>query len=721
MGEAERAFTRGDHIGERYRLEAPLGDGTFATVWRATDLSNSSRSVALKILRQDLAAARATAARFELEARVLSGLAHPAIARAYEFVLGPTCAAIALELIEGQTLLEEMIARGERQAHFSRDEVLSIIDRIADGLGHAHAKGIVHRDLKPGNIVMSLAGLKILDFGVAKVLGAGLTEATTQGRMLGTYAYMSPEQINGQPVDHRTDVFALACMSFELLTLRWTWVRERSGEAAVFAARSISAEGENNYVNFLSRICRGERPRVSDYRSDVPPQVDRVLARGLAIDAAQRPSSARALALELREAVLSATGPSLVDVTEGMMLPSTTPNARSILTDESHHGPTLPVEPASADALSSEPAPPPSVPPSPFDDRTPLAAVNRAPSLGRVELLPLDPPRLPPSLSPRPGLPPAAGPALAETLVAPPPSHSPRPLAVLSPSPGHAPRPLAPKPSKTPSAPGREPPLAADPNESPTPVGSGISLLLNRAVQPAFSGITSDAVAAPSEPPPPVPASHPEPVLPPSIAWVVAGVCGAGLATATVAPELLLFLTAMAVAVALGAVLAIARARLRFNAGRGRAESFFALVRKDGRYGWGAMGTGPEGHVIEGAPLDAPCAGFSLLLPFAPLVGGEYRVGVRFTSAPGPLVAKDLDIHRLLLAMKDSKTRFESPIAVSFVELLARRAPSSVRLTGAVGELSFALRRDAPDQAKEELWFCLIGASLLVQWLRTRT
>ena len=105
----------------------------------------------------------------------------------------------------------------------------------------------------------------------------------------------------------------------------------------------------------------------------------------------------------------------------------------------------------------------------------------------------------------------------------------------------------------------------------------------------------------------------------------------------------------------------------------------------------------------------------------APLVGGEYRIGVRFTTAPGSLVAKELDIHRLLLAMKDNKTRFESPIAVSFVELLARRAPSSVQLTGGIGELSFALRRDAPDQAKEELWFCLIGASLLVQWLRART
>jgi hypothetical protein len=263
--------------------------------------------------------------------------------------------------------------------------------------------------------------------------------------------------------------------------------------------------------------------------------------------------------------------------------------------------------------------------------------------------------------------------------------------------------------------------ITADPNESPTPVGSGISLLLNRAVQPAFPGITSDQVAAPDEPPPPVPAAHPEPALPQSIAWLVAAASGLGLAAATVVPESILVMTAVAVAAALGAVLAIARARLRFTAGRARAESFFALVRKDGRYGWAAMGTGAEGHVLEGSPVDAPCAGFSLLLPFAPLVGGEYRIGVRFTTAPGSLVAKELDIHRLLLAMKDNKTRFESPIAVSFVELLARRAPSSVQLTGGIGELSFALRRDAPDQAKEELWFCLIGASLLVQWLRART
>ncbi|MFO0729086.1 MAG: protein kinase [Myxococcota bacterium] len=647
-------------LAERFLMREQLGDGTFATVWRATDRSNG-REVALKVLRQDLAAAKQAAARFELEARVLSGLSHPAIARALDFVLAPDAAAIVLELVEGRTLLEEMISRARVQQHYTGRELLSILERVADGLHHAHLRGIIHRDLKPSNVMMSGAGLKILDFGVAKVLGAERHEATTQGRMLGTYAYMSPEQINGLEVDHRSDIFALACICFELLTLRWTWVRERQGEASIFDTESIAADGPNNYVNFLARICRGDRPRVSDYRREVPPEVDRVIAAGLAIAPDERPSTVHALVEALR-AALAPSG-NLPDVTDGVPVPTTAPEIEGLRVDEGSIPPVdtlldarpLAIGDDKTVAVSVTPSPGPALPPAPERPRT-SASSNKpaAPSSSK-------PPLVAPSIS--------------------------------------------------------KPPLAAD---LPTPVTPALSFRLVRAVQPQFPGILSEQLPRPPEPPSPTPERRLRPETPAMLAWIVAAFSAVALAISWFAPEVIGAAAALVGLMVLVGMARLWRARQAFQRGRRRTEALIALVKKDPRLFWQASAQLGEEHVLEGSPVDATCPGMALRLPLSPLEAQAYRVGVRFRHPGGALVPIEIDVERSVAAMRQGKSMFENPLAVAFVELLARRAPSPIRLSGGLAELSFGLVRGRPEEAQEELWFCLVGASLLAQWLRTK-
>src|SRR2546425_2714065 len=183
-----------------YRIQSKLGEGGMGEVWRATD-TKLNRDVAIKIIPESFAQDPDRMARFTREAQVLASLNHPNIAAIY----GVEERALVMELVDGPTLAER-IAEGPLPV----DDAIRIAGQIADALDYAHQRGIVHRDLKPANVKLG-ARVKVLDFGLAKMQSpaasdATVTAATQAGVILGTAAYMSPEQASGEPADVRSDV-----------------------------------------------------------------------------------------------------------------------------------------------------------------------------------------------------------------------------------------------------------------------------------------------------------------------------------------------------------------------------------------------------------------------------------------------------------------------------------------------------------------------------------
>jgi serine/threonine protein kinase len=193
-------------------------------VYRARD-ARLDRSVALKVLPEEFFEDHDRVARFEREAKALAALNHPAIAAVHSFEATDGRHVLVMELVEGEGL-DMRIARGA----IPLEEALAIARQIAEGLEAAHERGIVHRDLKPGNVMLTSSGVKLLDFGLAKVfqpesriesLTAAPTaakETTREGTILGTVAYMSPEQARGRAVDRRADIWAFGCVLYEMLT-----------------------------------------------------------------------------------------------------------------------------------------------------------------------------------------------------------------------------------------------------------------------------------------------------------------------------------------------------------------------------------------------------------------------------------------------------------------------------------------------------------------------
>jgi Tol biopolymer transport system component len=210
-----------------YRATVRLGAGGMGEVYRATD-SRLGRDVALKVLREDIARDADSLARFEREARVLAGLQHSNIAVIHGFEESEGVRALVMELVLGSTLAERIA-----QGRLPLQEALPLARQVAEALEYAHERGIIHRDLKPANVKVTPDGVvKVLDFGLAKALitervpgeatdSPTLTVAgTAKGVIMGTAAYMSPEQARGKTVDRRTDVWAFGCLLYEMLAGR---------------------------------------------------------------------------------------------------------------------------------------------------------------------------------------------------------------------------------------------------------------------------------------------------------------------------------------------------------------------------------------------------------------------------------------------------------------------------------------------------------------------
>jgi serine/threonine protein kinase/dienelactone hydrolase len=272
-----------------YRLTERLGAGGMAVVWKAVD-TVLDREVAIKILPDAFASDAERLARFEREAKLLASLNHPNVAGIYGLHESEGVRFLAMELVRGRTLTDE-IADG-----LSPTRTIELATSIADGLAAAHRQRVVHRDLKPDNIMIDPDGRpKILDFGLAKVRpleavsdssasgATALREATTtrEGTLLGTVAYMSPEQAQGLPVDARSDIFSLGIVLYEMAT----------GQRPFTGASPIS---------ILSAILRDTPPPVSRLAPSAPPPVDAIVARCLEKDPAARYPDASTLRDDLQ-------------------------------------------------------------------------------------------------------------------------------------------------------------------------------------------------------------------------------------------------------------------------------------------------------------------------------------------------------------------------------------------------------------------------------------
>ncbi|HEX8969023.1 MAG TPA: serine/threonine-protein kinase [Chloroflexota bacterium] len=259
-----------------YTLLEPIGHGGMAVVYRARQ-DSLDRTVAVKILSENLAASSEFMERFRREARTAANLRHPNVITVFDFGQDERGVPyLVLEYIEGPTLADLM----DRGLDDSR--IPDLLDQIAAGLDYAHARGVIHRDIKPGNVLMTDDGRAVLaDFGLAWLLeGAHLT---LTGGVIGTPEYMSPEQASGEPIDHRADVYALGVMLYEMLV----------GERPFVAESPIAV---------LLRHLQDPAPSVLEARPDLPPGVGDVLARALVKDPAERYASAGELARAFRAA-----------------------------------------------------------------------------------------------------------------------------------------------------------------------------------------------------------------------------------------------------------------------------------------------------------------------------------------------------------------------------------------------------------------------------------
>jgi serine/threonine-protein kinase len=270
----------------RYTIDGEIGRGAMGVVFRATD-SVLQRTVAVKTVNMALEKDHADKyeARFFQEARAAGGLNHPNIVTVYDAGKAGDVVYMAMEYIQGVEL-RTLLTEGQPMA-LSR--ALAIAAQVAEGLGYAHQAGVVHRDIKPANIMVTADGpVKITDFGIARMRASA--DLTQTGVMLGSPKYMSPEQVIGKRADHRSDIFSLGVILYEMLT-----------GAGPFSGENITA--------LMYQIVNFAPPAPSSVNKTVPEMLDFIVAKMLAKPVEDRYADAREVARDLRECERSLAAP----------------------------------------------------------------------------------------------------------------------------------------------------------------------------------------------------------------------------------------------------------------------------------------------------------------------------------------------------------------------------------------------------------------------------
>ncbi len=277
-----------------YEIQSPLGAGGMGEVYRARD-TRLDRTVAVKILPSHLSENPEARQRFDQEARTISSVNHPNICTLYDVGHQDGTDYLVMEYLEGETLADRL-----RKGPLPIDQVMRYGADICDGLEKAHRCGVVHRDLKPGNIMLTKAGAKLMDFGLAKTSVASTTSAsnltatistppgshplTAQGTVVGTFQYMSPEQVEGKPADARSDIFALGAVLYEMTT----------GQRAFEGKTPASA---------MAAILEREPPPITSLQPMTPPPFERLVKACLAKDPDDRWQTAHDVKLQLRQII----------------------------------------------------------------------------------------------------------------------------------------------------------------------------------------------------------------------------------------------------------------------------------------------------------------------------------------------------------------------------------------------------------------------------------
>ncbi len=260
----------------QYSILEKLGAGGMGVVYKAQD-TKLDRMVALKFLPAHLAASESDKARFIQEAKAASALNHPNVCTIHDIQEHDGQLFIVMEFVDGQTLRSKIGTLSQKQA-------IDIAVQVADGLSAAHEKGIVHRDIKPENIMLRKDGIaQIMDFGLAKLRSAGsaINRLTKEGSTVGTAGYMSPEQITGQDADHRSDIFSLGVVLFELLT----------GQLPFKGVHETALAYE---------IVNVDAPPPSSIQSDIDVALDAVVLECLEKDPNERSQSAKQVSIDLK-------------------------------------------------------------------------------------------------------------------------------------------------------------------------------------------------------------------------------------------------------------------------------------------------------------------------------------------------------------------------------------------------------------------------------------
>ena len=266
-----------------YQIISLVGKGGMGEVYRARD-TKLDRTVALKILPEEMSADAERMRRFVREAKAASALNHPNVAHIYEIGEGDGVSFIAMEYVEGQTLAARINGHP-----LETNEIVEIGSQIADALDEAHSKGITHRDIKPANVMLTPRGqVKVLDFGLAKIVKPQSVDSnvstlvpTTPGVVMGTVPYMSPEQALGHEVDHRSDLFSLGVVLYEMATGRLPFAGANTGET-------------------LDRILHAQPEAMARFNYDVPAELERIVRKCLEKDRERRYQSARELLVDLK-------------------------------------------------------------------------------------------------------------------------------------------------------------------------------------------------------------------------------------------------------------------------------------------------------------------------------------------------------------------------------------------------------------------------------------
>lgn len=289
-------------LGARYELLDPIASGGMAQVWRGRDLS-LNRPVAVKVLHPHLATDQAFVTRFRREALASARLSHPSIVAVFDTLSEAGVEAIVMELVDGRTLRSVLDEVGVLPAN----DVIDIGVQISDALDAAHRAGIVHRDIKPANIMVGTdRRIMVTDFGIAKATKDD--DLTHTGTLLGTAKYLAPEQVTGDPVDPRADIYALGVVLFEAATGQPPFQAET--DAAIALAR-----------------LREDVPRCRDRRADIPMALDEAIARAMARHPEDRYERARSFRAVLAGLDASQIGPVPIDLAN--LPPPVDPGSRS--------------------------------------------------------------------------------------------------------------------------------------------------------------------------------------------------------------------------------------------------------------------------------------------------------------------------------------------------------------------------------------------------------